>query len=214
MATTKKTTDSQEITIPPIQLQRFSVHVVGDSPLISHAWSEKAKLMMLQKQQKKASSGREVRNPAREYADSLYWLSEKPNLDGMSEEEIFAAVDNGRFGFPVLAFKSAAVDGGYQSGVLDKKTTARAAFRIEGEFAEIIGKPQIREDICRIGMGTADLRYRAEFASWETTLNVVANENAMSIEQIINLINLGGFSVGIGDWRQQKDGAYGSFHVE
>jgi len=216
MATKKKTTEAENknIVIPAINIQVFDLNIVGDSPFICHAWSEKAKIMMLQKQQKKATAGKEVRNPMREYADSLYWLSEKPNFDDMTEDEIFEATQKGKFGFPTLAFKAAAVDAGYQSGVLDKKTTARGAFHILGDFAEINGKPSIREDMTRIGMGTADLRYRAEFKEWSTTLKIKLNTGAMSMEQVINLMNIGGFACGIGDWRVAKDGVFGMFHVE
>lgn len=212
MATAKKK-EEQAIVIPAMDIRHFDVKIVGDSPLISHAWSEKARLMMLAKQQKRATAGKEVRNPMKEYAESLYWLSEKPDFNNMTEEEIFKATQEGRFGFPTVAFKSAAVDGAYQSGALDKKTSARAAFRIDGEFAEIIGRPNIREDVGRIGMGSADLRYRAEFKQWETVLHITYNANAMSMEQICNILNIGGFACGIGDWRTAKDGVYGSFHV-
>jgi len=36
----------------------------------------------------------------------------------------------------------------------------------------------------------------------------------MSLEQIINCINAGGYTVGIGEWRPEKDGNFGMFHVE
>jgi len=214
MASTKKKIEGSVISIPAMKIEKFSLRIVGDSPLISHAWSEKAKLMMLQKQQKKASAGKEVRRPMVEYADSLYWLSEKPDTDNMSDEEIYLATQGGRFGFPTVAFKAAAIDGGYQQGVLEKKTTARGAFHIEGEYAEIEGIPSLREDMARIGMGAADLRYRAEFKNWSTNISIRFNANAMSKEQICNLFNIGGFSCGVGDWRPAKDGTFGTFHIE
>ena len=74
--------------------------------------------------------------------------------------------------------------------------------------------PEIREDMVRIGMGTADIRYRGEFKKWSANIDVRYNANAMSIEQIINLFNIGGFACGVGEWRPAKDGSYGMFHVE
>ena len=35
----------------------------------------------------------------------------------------------------------------------------------------------------------------------------------LSAAQIVNLFNTAGFGVGIGEWRSEKDGQYGSFHV-
>ena len=202
-----KEIENKAISIPALDIQTFSLRIVGDAPLISHAWDEKAKLMMLEKQMKKAAQGKEARNPEAEFFASLYWLSEKPKNPTMKD------VAKAKFGFPTVAFKSAAIDGGYQSGVLEKKTTARGAFHVIGDMAEIIGTPTMREDMVRIGMGTADLRYRAEFLEWETTLTIRFNTRAMSMEQIVNLFNVGGFACGVGEWRPAKDGSFGMFHV-
>jgi hypothetical protein len=40
------------------------------------------------------------------------------------------------------------------------------------------------------------------------------NPNVLSVEQIINLFNVAGFAIGVGEWRPQKDGSNGMFHVE
>lgn len=195
------------IVIPKLELKEFYLKLIGDSPLIVHAWSEKAKREMLDKQMKKASKGREAKDPFMDFCDSLYWLSERPEKPTM--EDVQAA----KFGFPVVAFKAAAIDGAFQAGALPKKTTARGAFHILGEMVEIDGKPIMREDMVRVGMGTADIRYRAEFEEWSVILKIRYNELAMSMEQIINLFNFGGFGVGVGEWRPAKDGSYGMFHV-
>ena len=194
------------IEIPEIRVETFQVKLIGDSPLIMHAWSEKAKKMMLDKQMKKATTGKEAKDPFRDFCDSMYWLTEKPENPTMED------VMNAKYGFPVTAFKSAAVDAGFQQGILAKKTTARGAFHILGEYAVIEGTPEMREDMVRI-VGTSDIRYRGEFKNWSTVLTIRYNPIAMSAEQIINLLNMGGFSNGVGEWRPAKDGAFGTFHV-
>lgn len=195
------------VEIPAIELKEISLRIIGDSPLIVHAWGWKAKQMMLDKQMKKATAGRKAKDPWEDYCDSLYWLSERPK--NVTQEDILEAT----FGFKTLAFKAAAIDAGYQQGIIPKKTTARGAFHIQGEFAVIDGTPEIREDMVRIGMGTADIRYRGEFKTWSTVLNIVYNPRAISMEQIVNLLNIGGFSNGVGEWRPSKDGTFGTFHV-
>ena len=214
MATTKKAKEETTIEIPGIKLKRFSLKLVGDSPLIVHRWTEKAKKELLYKQMKKAKTGKDAKRPMVDFAAALYWLSEMPEFDSMTDDEIMDAVQTGRFGFPVLAFKASAIDAAYQQGAVDKKTTLRGAFHIAGEFAEIEGAPPvIREDMVRIGQGTADIRYRPEFTEWSVTLEITYNEQAISAEQITNILNLGGFANGIGEWRPSKDGTYGRFHV-
>lgn len=65
-------------------------------------------------------------------------------------------------------------------------------------------------------MGTADLRYRGEFRNWKATFNIIynASNTDYSIETIINVLNAGGFTCGIGEWRPERDGDFGTFHVQ
>lgn len=204
----KNETTMLGVEIPEINLRTMKLTIVGDSPLIVHAWSEKAKKMILDKQMKKATTAKEAKDPWIDFCESLYWLDGMP--DKPTEEDIATA----RFGFPACGFKAAAVDAGYQQGILAKKTTARGAFHIIGDMVEIKGTPTMREDMVRIGMGTADIRYRGEFKEWTAELIIRYNPNVMSAEQIVNLINMGGFANGIGEWRPSKDGSFGTFHVK
>lgn len=220
-----------KIELPGIDLGVFTVKIVGDSPLIVHKWSHKAKEEMLGKQMKKASKGKEAKVPAKDFVDSLYWLDENGNLlatqyeipmelenvtNDTSPEEIYEVIMKGRFGFPACAFKASAIDAGYQQGVIAKKTTARGAFHILEEYAVIEGIPEMREDMVQIGgiSKVADIRYRPMFRTWSTTLTIKYNKNAITPEQIINLMNYGGFANGVGEWRPSRDGSFGTFHVE
>ncbi|MBQ8962667.1 MAG: hypothetical protein IJ089_02555 [Clostridia bacterium] len=196
-----------DLVIPPIETKTFNVKLVGDSSLIVHKWSEKAMKMILDKQTKKAGTGKEAKDPWADYCDSMYWLTEKPT--NPTEDDIAEA----KFGFPAKAFKACAIDAGFQQGIIPKKTTARGAFHILGEMVEIEGQPRIREDMVRIAMGTADIRYRGEYPEWSVVLTIRYNPRAMSAEQIINLLNFGGFSNGVGEWRPEKNGDHGTFHV-
>ncbi len=209
MAVTKK--ENVGIELPKLDIRLMEVAVVGDSPLIVHAWSEKAKKEMLDKQMKKAKPAKEAKDPKADFEASMYRLAD------------------GGYGFPSVAFKNAAVTAGTSVAGLTK-IQARQAFHILGEDADIQGafegsksrvnlvrieggKPSMREDMVRVGMGTADLRYRPEFSEWHAKLLVRYNANVLSESQILNLLNVAGFAVGVGEWRPEKDGQYGMFHV-
>lgn len=190
---TKKPSE-QAITLPRLNIQMIKLRLVGDSPLIVHAWSEKSKKMMLDKMLKKANTGRAAKDPEQEYRDSLY------------------PFPGGGFGFPSIAFKSAAVDAAsFVDGIT--KVQMRGCFHIPGELVKIDGEPTPREDVCRVGMGAADLRYRGEFKDWAASLTVQFNANAISAEQIANMFSIAGFSIGVGEWRPARDGQFGRFHL-
>lgn len=208
MAASKK---NEVIEIPAMNLKMLTLSIKGTSPLIVHAWSHKAKQMMLDKQMKKATKGKDARDPFEEYLDAFYWITERP--DGLTPENFDELTKDTKFGFPALAFKAAAIDGAYQQGVISKKTTARGAFHVIGDMAVIEGKPHMRSDMVRIGMGVAEQRFRPEFTEWSTTLTIQYNATAISASQLVNLFNVGGFSVGVGEHRPAKDGDNGTFTV-
>ena len=189
------------IQLPELKIQTMRILLIGDSSLICHAWSHKAKSQMLAKQMKQAKQGKEAKDPEQDFKDSLY-----PH-------------EQGGYGFPAVAFKSAAVDAcSHIQGVT--KVEARGAFHINGEYIRLLdhkGKPAVptpREDMVRIAMGTADIRFRGEFQQWRAEIELRYNVNVLSPAQIVNLFNTAGFAIGVGEWRPQKDGSHGMFHVQ
>ena len=191
----KVITTDQPIELPAMNIKLAEIFLIGDSPLISHKWSEKSKKEIRDKQQKKAKTAKDIRDPNAEFEDSLYHI------------------EGGGYGFPAVAFKAAAVNAcSHVDGIT--KVHARGAFHIMCELVTIEGdKPIQREDMVRVGMGVADLRYRGEFKKWHCKIPVRFNANVLSLEQITNIFDTAGFSTGVGEWRPQKNGDYGMFHV-
>lgn len=221
-----KTATTEIINIRPVEMRQLVVTIQGDTPLIVHAWSEKAKRMMLEAQQKKSKGkAKEIRNPVAEFIDSMYWLTPKPNTDGLNEVECETAFNKAieagaKFGFPAIAIKKAGNSVAYRTGDVKNQMGLRCAYGIFGEnnseFIEILTDepPVMREDMVKIGMGTADLRYRGEFRNWSARFILKYDANGQySLENIINTINKGGMLNGIGEWRPERDGISGTFHV-
>jgi hypothetical protein len=189
--------------VEQVELERPSIRtafirIVGDSPLIVHRWSEKTKREMLDKHMGKAEKGREVKDPQSQYEDTIYYL------------------ENGDHGFPSSAFKQAAVRAGKLLGIAmtDTKTMFHVNGTVEQELATIEGTPRMREDIVRVSNGSPDIRYRAEYPEWSTVIAVHYNPQIATLEKIVSLIEHGGFGVGVGEWRPEKNGQFGRYHVE
>jgi hypothetical protein len=184
---------SQKIELPALRIETLTLLLVGDSPLIVHAWSEKAKRQMLDKQMKRAGAAKEAKDPEADY------------------EACFYRTETGAYGFPAIGVKAAMV--GACRFVDMKMTEARGAFHIDCEMLTVIGEPRPREDMVRVGMGTADIRYRPEFPDWRIPVAIKFNSSVISAEQIANLLNTAGFAIGIGEWRPERNGSFGRFHV-
>ena len=196
-----KTKEQVVIELPRLNIHEIDVTLVGDSPLISHRWSEKAKKEMLDKQYEESEEGEGCRRTHTPISLSRF-------RTGSSDKPINASpddIEHANFSrFPVIAFKAAAVGAcSHVDGII--KFEARGAFHINGDFAVVeASSPMMREDMVRIGMGTADLRYRGEFKHWRTTLHVRYNASVLSAEQIVNLFNTAGFAIGVREWRRLK----------
>ena len=206
------------VEIRPLDVKTVKITIVGDTPLIVHAWSEKAKRMMLEAQMGESKGKKkEVRDPYDDFIQSMYWLTPKPESTPEAYEK--ALKKGAKFGFPVGAIKMAGNSAAYRQGWVKNQMGLRGSYFLKtewGEMAEIISDaPIMREDMVRIGMGSADLRYRAEFQNWKMNLLLEYNASGeYSLEQIVNIINAGGYVCGLGEWRPEKDGSFGRYHIE
>jgi hypothetical protein len=189
------------IHIKKIERGRLVVPISGTAPLIVHRFDEKAKEMMLQAQQTKTRAKKEPKNPVACYAASMYRLPD------------------GGHGFPAVGFKAAMVDSARLfDGV--KMTELRQSLHVVGEGTEqlvriIADEPRMREDVVRVGMGTADLRYRAEYWPWRAELVINFVPAMLSAESVIAIVDAAGLG-GVGEWRpsKAKTGLYGTFEVD
>jgi len=186
------------IALQRIQREVAHIEIKGTAPLIVHAWSDKAKQMILDKQQGKKAP-KERKDPKAMFESSMYRF------------------EDGGHGFPVLAFKAATVGGArYFANVT--MTQMRQAMFFIGDPADTslvrlnAAEPVMREDMVRIGMGTADIRYRAEYKDWGATLAIQYVPSVIDLSAIVALVDAGGMG-GVGEWRPERDGAFGTYEV-
>lgn len=189
--------DRLTIVVKPPAIRTLTVKIIGVTSLICHRFSEESKQQIRIKQQGLAKESRQPKDPKELQQQCLY------ELPGKLEH----------YGFPSSGLKRALVDAAAFSGQGVFKTSLRGALFIIGDYIEIKDKWEGREDPVRIGRGITDLRYRAHFPVWEAEVKIRYNTNVISAEQVINLLHVAGFSIGIGDWRPQCNGSHGQFDV-
>lgn len=190
-------TEKKTLELPEIEINELPLRIVGLSPLIVHAWSKKSLQMMRDKQQKAATAQKAAKNPEEDFEGAKY---KHPKT----------GVDCVRAHF----FKNAIVSACRYVDDL-KMTVIRGALFVEGDYLPLkFDECVMREDTVRVGQGTADLRYRPEYRDWSCDVIVSYNARVVSAEQVVNLIRLAGFSVGLCEWRPERDGIYGRFDVE
>ena len=199
----KNTTPDAMMHLEQIKRARVAVRIVGLTPLIVHRFDEKAKKQMLDAQVKTSvKAKRAPQDPEAEFEASRYRL------------------DDGRDGLPAVAFKSALIGAARLfDGVT--MTQLKSVVHVAGEGSQqlvaIDGEPRMREDVVRVGMGTANLRYRAEYWPWAAWLIVSHVPTLISADSVLSLVNAAGMG-GVGEWRpsapKSLTGSYGTFEVE
>lgn len=203
---------SIEIELKPIKIKEAEITIKGKTPLIVNNFSEKSRQQIIDTQMKKPKS-KEPRNPIEDFIRANYWLTEMPQT--FDKEHFEQALREGaEFGFPAKGIKASIVSGAYRNGMTKDKVSLYGAFLIPQEFVKIdFETVEMREDYVRIAHGGTDVRFRPQFNDWSITFTIQYNENTYSLNQIINFINLGGFSCGLGEMRIEKGGNFGSYEV-
>lgn len=191
-----------QVVIDKIAAETIRVPILGTSPLVVNRFSEKAKRQMLDNMQGRKSP-KEPKDPEAEYLAALYRFKGEEGT-----------------GFPVIAFKAATVGGArFYSGVTMTALKQFLFFRGEigadgQQLARLDGDHQMREDVVRVGRGGADLRYRPEYPEWSTTLIVTYVTSALTRGSVLSLIDAGGLGVGVGEWRPERDGDFGTYKID
>ena len=184
------------IEIPAIELLRLQVTIHGETPLIVHRFGERARKLIEDKQQKRAALAKEARDPEAEFQDALYMTPD------------------GRFGFPAAGVKKALV---YAGGRFteEKMTVLRGCVNVMGDLLTIEGsEPTMRSDTVRLSGGkVTSIAYRPQFWPWSIRVPVVYNATMLSEAQVLNLFQIAGFAIGIGDWRPERNGTFGQFSI-
>ena len=190
MAKAKPTSTSVTVEVKELNLEHVIIPIVGISPLIVHAWSEKSKNMIADKQAGKAKNKKhEIRQPEEEYEAAKH--KGRPGWDG----------------YPAAGFKAAMIRAAKLIGMVMKDT--QMAFFIEADCEEtqlvkITGKSRKRSDMVRVGVGASDIRYRPEYVDWSAKLSIEYNKGLLTIDQIHQLVKVAGYSCGIGEMRPEK----------
>ena len=206
--TGKTAPDGEErvIQIRPLRIRHLTVPIRGTQPLITNKFSDEAERKLQESQQgPKIKAAKAARNPDDEFLAARYVISEASDW----RADVC--------GFPASGIKKAMVAGAMR--VTEAKGTwVRAVVNVVGEedTGLVIIKadaPKMRTDHV-VQAGRGNLRYRPAFFPWSMDVALTFNEDEIGAEDVVELLQIAGFSIGIGDWRPEKNGQFGTFEVD
>jgi hypothetical protein len=197
-----KKKEKETILIQPIALKtvEFTIRQRENSPLVMHAWSQKALNQMRMTAAERKKQPKVARDPEEEAKGATYYT------------------EDGKVGVNAMSIKSSLVGAAHKDYGIPRSTVMKALFlrvpdasgNIPLEYEEMV----IREDCVRVGMSQTDLRYRPEFRGWRARICFEIDTRVLNTQDLINLANNAGFGIGIGEWRPEKGGEWGRFEVD
>ncbi len=242
MPTTKKVTNAKPanrikeilettvIKVRPLNLGRMKLMLKGTSPLVVHNFGTSSRRRMLDKQTKTNPQTKpDARCPEEEYLEALYWVDgepPKPHLNKDTGErsykpgEVVKALKKGTFGVPAAGLKNAIISA-CRNADLTMTMMRQAVFvnGIEDPDWLIIKSPNLPEmdsRICRLAgkAKTPQERFRPMWKTWELEIRCEWDKGLISQEQLVNLIAIAGFFVGLCEGRPERSSlGWGRFEV-
>jgi hypothetical protein len=198
----KKKTETQQLEIQEIKMGELRCNVLGTSAMIMHRFPFKAwqELILPSPQKNRASLEQSLKHdPLQEYRSAFYVCREKgPTM---------FHVPNGAF-HGSLAQAAIDIPGA-------KKAQIERLTKIVDVTIELYGVPQIFSAMVRNSdmNRTPDVRTRPIFPQWACRLTIQYMKNVLTERTIGNLLGAAGVIVGIGDWRGEKGGPFGSYRI-
>jgi hypothetical protein len=199
----KKKTEDAVVEIVEFKESRIVFHLLGTTPLLMNRFAEKAKQQLLMGGRKKNTAELAVNlkhDPVAEYRAACY-----RNRDA-DRPALFHAPST----WFHQAIAAAAID---VPGVA--KAKIERLVNVTSPQIDLFGTQKLRFDMVRSAdMGkTPDVRSRPCFEEWACKVEMSFAPSFIKVKDLTTLMAWAGQIIGVGDWRRQKGGPFGSFKI-
>lgn len=199
------------IEIKPLNIKTAEITIVGDGDLILNKMNDVNARELIDKRKNKAKDTT-TPNMWEGIITSIHWYNEKP-ID-YSEEGLMKALQENTPCITGFGLKKSFGQAVVQNKVDTYATKFNAGVNIiaKGGLVPIkFAEHHIDEKLMSPKKGSPVLVHLNRFSGWKATFTIQYTENAFSLEQIVNIVNLAGFGNGIGSGRSS---GYGRYHIE
>ena len=202
---------TETIEIKRIETKQVTVKIVGDGDLILNKMND-VSTRQLTDQRKNKAKDMEVPNEWEQIITALHWRDGKPT--DFSEQGLIDALKNNAPCITAFGLKKSFGEAVVRNEIDKFKTKFDPSVNIiaKGNLVPIkFTEHYIDEKLMSPVRGKPVLVRMNRFSGWSAEFTIQFTENVYSLEQIINIINLAGFGLGIGSGRTS---GYGRYHVE
>lgn len=187
-----------EIVVPKLNLGMLKVQLKGNN-LLMDKFPENVREQILDKQIGKTKGKKQMRNMDLEY------------------ENAFHKLPNGDIGFPAQGFKSAMIESTSFVGAKDfSKKLLKGIQIINSEGNDLIAIKYKKISKLKHYPKGGNTKISPMLENWECELVIQYDQNNISPQDLVNLLNYAGFYYGIGIWspRAKCGGKYGMYEIK
>lgn len=200
---------NESIDLKPISVKKMVVTIVGDGCLVLNKMNDVVSRQLTDARKDKAKS-LEKPNMWEEIITSMHWRDGKPSE--FSEESLVDALTNNAPCISSFGLKKSFGDAVVRNEIDKYKTKFDASVNLVNDLVPIrFAEHFVDEKLMSPKKGAPVLVRLNRFAGWSADVEINFVENAYSMEQILNIIKLAGFGIGIGSGRTS---GYGRYHIE
>lgn len=201
---------TQTIELKPLNNKMMEVYIIGDSDLILNKMNDPTARDLTDKRKDKAKDTAKP-NYWEQVITSMHWYNGKPT--DFSEEGLRKALEENAPCITDFGLKKSFADMVVR-GEIDKYSTkfnANVNLLDKGGLVPVkFAEHFIDEKLMSPKKGSPVLVHLNRFSGWSAKFTVSYMESVFSAEQIINIINMAGFGIGIGSGRSS---GFGRYHV-
>jgi hypothetical protein len=203
--------NEKSIELKPISPNIVTIKIIGDTDLILNKMNDRTIRALTGERTGKGKS-LESPNVWEEIITAMHWRDEKPT--DFTEEGLKNALENNAPCLTAFGLYKSFGDAVVRNEIDKYATKFRASVNIIGKGNLIpikFAEHYVDEKLMSPKKGSPVLVHMNRFSGWSAEITISYLETTYSLEQIINIINLAGFGLGIGSGRTS---GYGRYHVE
>ena len=203
--------ENKTIEVHKIEPKRIIISIEGDSDLILNKMND-CTVKQLTDQRKDKAKSLEKPNTWEQIITAIHWLNGKP--EDFSEESLKDALVNNKPCLSGFGLKKSFADAVVRNEIAQYATKFNASVNIIGQGDNLVpisfAEHNIDEKLMSPKKGAPVLVHLNRFSGWSADIEISFIDTVYSEEQIINIVNLAGFGIGIGSGRSS---GYGRYHV-
>lgn len=204
-----KKNEEQVIELKPINPITITVTIEGTSDLVLNKMNDPTARALTDARKDKAKT-LEKPDEWEQVITSMHWLNGKPK--DMSEKGLREALKNNAPCLTAFGLKKSFADAVVRNEISQYATKFNASVNVVGQGDNLVpikfAEHHIDEKLMSPKKGAPVLVRLNRFSGWSADITLSFVDTAYSTEQIINIINLAGFGLGIGSGRSSGYGRY------